>query len=298
MKEYEVHKIKVDGGETIAYRDSKTAGNPILLVHGNMSSSVHFQPLIEELEKNYRVFALDLPGFGDSTYHQRRDRLEDYSKVVNDFIQEKELKELILLGWSTGGGIVLETAAKLPNQIKQVVLLNSVGIKGYKMYAKDENFQLDFTKRIYKREDIEVDPVQVAPVLEAYKTNNRDFLKQVWNAAIYHLNQPSASDYEIYLDAVMKQRNLVDIDVALANFNISHESNGVVDGSGKISDIKSPVLILHGEKDLVVPVNDSREATEAFGDQAELVIFEEAGHSVITDNLDALVNVLEEKLIE
>lgn len=296
MKKYEVKSFQSETGEVIAYRESQTAGETILLIHGNMSSSVHFQPLMETLEENFNVLALDLPGFGDSTYNRTLNSLDDFSQDVTSFIEYKQLKNLSLLGWSTGGGIALEVAAEIPERIKHIFLLSSVGLQGYMMYKKGTDYQPIMTERIYKREDIEKDPVQVVPVLQAYESGDRNLIKQIWEAAIYNLKQPNEEDYEIFIDGVMKQRNLVDVDVALTQFNILHESNGVVDGSGKISAIKMPITIIHGEKDLVISVEESRSTKEVFGDQANLFVLENAGHSILTDDLAELTKIITEEI--
>lgn len=296
MKQYPVKTIQLDTKETIAYRQSGNEGPVVLLVHGNMSSSVHWQVLMERLEDKYQVYALDLVGFGDSTYNRVLTSLHDFSRDVTNFIEKLDLNQVHLVGWSTGGGIVLETAADIPSRIEKVFLLDSVGLKGYPMFKKDENFQPILTERIYTREDIEIDPVQVLPILNAYRNFDREFMKMVWNATIYHLNQPSSEDYEIYLDAIFKQRNLVDVDVALTIFNMTHEHNGVVDGSGRIDLVKAPIVVMHGDKDIVVPLTDSQYTCEVLKDQGELVIFENVGHSVLTDNLDLLVNTLIQRI--
>lgn len=296
MKQYPVKTIQLDTKETIAYRQSGNEGPVVLLVHGNMSSSVHWQVLMERLEDKYQVYALDLVGFGDSTYNRVLTSLHDFSRDVTNFIEKLDLNQVHLVGWSTGGGIVLETAADIPSRIEKVFLLDSVGLKGYPMFKKDENFQPILTERIYTREDIEIDPVQVLPILNAYRNFDREFMKMVWNATIYHLNQPSSEDYEIYLDAIFKQRNLVDVDVALTIFNMTHEHNGVVDGSGRIDLVKAPIVVMHGDKDIVVPLTDSQYTSEVLKDQGELVIFENVGHSVLTDNLDLLVNTLVQRI--
>lgn len=296
MKQYPVKTIQLDTKETIAYRQSGNEGPVVLLVHGNMSSSVHWQVLMERLEDKYQVYALDLVGFGDSTYNRVLTSLHDFSRDVTNFIEKLDLNQVHLVGWSTGGGIVLETAADIPSRIEKVFLLDSVGLKGYPMFKKDENFQPILTERIYTREDIEIDPVQVLPILNAYRNFDREFMKKVWNATIYHLNQPSSEDYEIYLDAIFKQRNLVDVDVALTIFNMTHEHNGVVDGSGRIDLVKAPIVVMHGDKDIVVPLTDSQYTGEVLKDQGELVIFENVGHSVLTDNLDLLVNTLVQRI--
>lgn len=292
MKQFPLQYIKLDNNETIAYRQSGDTGPIVLLVHGNMSSSVHWQVLMEKLEDDYQVYAMDLVGFGDSTYNRSLDSLHDFSKDVTKFIEKLNLEDVHLVGWSTGGGIVLETAADLPDTIKQVFLLDSVGLMGYPMFKKDENLQPILSERIYKREDIAVDPVQVIPILNAYRNNDRDFIKMVLNMTIYNLNQPNDEDYEIYLDAVFKQRNLVDVDVALANFNMTHQHNGVVEGSGRIDLVKAPVVIMHGDEDTTVPLSDSEYTHSILKDQSELVVFENVGHSVLTDDLDLLVDTL------
>ncbi|GEK91404.1 intracellular short-chain-length polyhydroxyalkanoate depolymerase [Alkalibacterium kapii] len=296
MKNYEVKTIDVSTGETLAYRTTETPGPIVLLLHGNMSSSVHFQPLMERLEKNYNVFALDLVGFGDSTYNRTLNTLRDFSEDVQSFITTLELSDLTVIGWSTGGGIALEAAAALPDRIRQVFLLNSVGLKGFKMYKKGPDFQPILSERIYKREDIVKDPVQVLPVLQAYETGNKDLIKQIWNSTIYNLNQPEEEDYAQFIDAVMKQRNLVDVDVALTQFNITHEHNGVVEGNGLIDQIKAPIIVIHGEKDMIVPVGEAKETKRLFGDQAELHIVKEAGHSIITDDIEQLSRLIENEL--
>ena len=288
MKNYKVNYINLPTGEKIAYREAGDGNQIIVLVHGNMSSSVHFQPLMERLEKEgrFKIYAPDMPGFGDSTYNKQRNSLHEFSWDITAFIEALDLTDVTILGWSSGGGVVLETAADISERIKKIFLQSSVGIQGYPMFRKDENLQPILTERIYKKEDIACDPVQVLPVLEAHRTNNREFFKYIWNLTIYNKVQPSHEDYEIYLDAILKQRNLVDLDYSLAVFNMTHDSNGVVDGSGRIDLVKAPVVLLHGADDMVVPKQFAQTTKDYFGDRAELVFFEGMGHSLFTDDMD------------
>lgn len=292
MKNYEVKFIDLDTGERIAYREAGTGDMTILLVHGNMSSSVHFQPLIELLEKDYKVYALDMVGFGDSTYNRQINSLHDFSLDVSEFIKRLDLRELYILGWSTGGGVVLETAVDLPERINKVFLLSSVGVQGYPMFKKDANYQPILDQRIYKREDIAVDPVQVVPALVAYEKQDKSYFRQIWDLIIYNNKKPNDEDYEIYLDAILKQRNLVDVDVALTNFNMTNVDNGVNSGTGRLDDVKAPVVLLQGANDMVVPPVFAQTSKAFFGERAELVMFENYGHSLITDNLEGLYQAI------
>lgn len=288
MKQYEVKYLDVSTNETLAYRECGS-GPTLLLLHGNMSSSLHYQILMEALEDSYHIIALDLVGFGDSTYNRRLDSLHDFSLDVQAFIKALDLKDIAIMGWSTGGGIALEVAADMPGLIKQVILLDSVGMQGFVMVNQDGS-------RITSKEEIENHPIQVVPILQAYATRNKEMLKYIWNATIYTLNVPNDEDYDHYLEAMLKQRNLVDVDYALVHFNMTDQDNGVNPGSNRLSAIKAPVLIIHGAHDLVVPLSESQKYHDYFKDQSELVVFEHAGHSVITDDLSGLVLVLKEKV--
>lgn len=279
-----VHKLEVSTNEILAYREVGSK-KTILLLHGNMSSSVHFIPLIEKLKDEYHVIALDLVGFGDSTYNRQLNSLYDFAQDVVSFIELKDLHDIHIVGWSTGGGIALEVASILKDRISKVSLLSSVGPQGFEMYDVDKN-------RIESREDIANHPVQVLPILQAYEAKNKDFIKFVWDNTIYIHNKPNDEDYEIYLDAILKQRNLVDVDYALVHFNISDENNGVEDGSGRYKDITANISILHGSDDLVVPVTEAHKMKDLFKEQATLKIFQGAGHAIIEDDLDGLVEAL------
>lgn len=292
MKHYEVKFIELKTGEKIAYREAGDGDTTILLVHGNMSSSVHFQPLIELLEKDYKVYALDMVGFGDSTYNREINSLHDFSLDVSEFIKELGLTDLYILGWSTGGGVVLETAVDLPERIKKIFLLSSVGVQGYPMFKKDENYQPILDQRIFTREDIAVDPVQVVPALVAYTNQDKSYFRNIWDLVIYNNAKPKDDDYEVYLEAILKQKNLVDVDVALANFNMTSLNNGVNEGTGRLDDVKAPVVIIQGARDLVVPPVFAQTSKEFFGDRAELVMFENAGHSIVTDDLKGLYEAI------
>ena len=251
MKQYEVKQISI-GNETLSYR-AGGAGETVVLIHGNMSSSVHWQTTMEYLEGRYHVVAPDMRGFGDSTYLGRFDSLRELAQDLERFLDEAGIDTCTLVGWSTGGGVALEMAADLPKRIKKAILVESVPPTGYPMFKKDATGQPILTELLKTKEEIESDPVQVAPVLAAYASGNREMMRAIWNAVIYNMAQPPAADYEQYLDAMLKQKNLVDIDYSLLTFNMTSEPTGSAEGSGRLGQIQCPVTLIHGKLDLVVP---------------------------------------------
>lgn len=294
LKEYTVHYMRLVNGEKIAYRKAGTQGPNLLLIHGNMSSSIHFDTLMEALEDRYQIYAVDLRGFGDSTYKHPISSLQDFALDIKEIIDRLDLKDLTVLGWSTGGGIALELAVDASDRVKKVILLESVGIKGYPMFKKDENGQPILTERLWRREDIAKDPVQVAPALAALEKQDADYFRYIWDLTIYNLNKPAPERYERYLKAILQQRNLVDVDYALVHFNMTNEHNGVAEGSGRLEQLQADVLIIQGEQDLIVPKAFGLEMKQYLGDRGELKLLENCGHSPITDDLQEVIYHIDE----
>jgi 2-hydroxy-6-oxonona-2,4-dienedioate hydrolase len=296
MKQYPIQFHTCANGETIAYRTAGVKGPVVVLVHGNMSSSVHWQTTMEHLENDFQLIVPDMRGFGDSSYNSELNSLLDFGSDLLDLLTALKVESCSLVGWSTGGGVVLEMAAELKEKVKKVILLDSVGLTGYPMFKKDASYQPILTELLTTKEEIAKDPVQVLPIVAAYANRDKNMLKAIWNAVIYNMNQPNEEDYDLYLEAMLKQRNIVDVDYGLVVFNMTHDHNGVVAGSGRMDLITADIVILHGEKDMVVPVMYAHDMKKRFGDKAELVLFENAGHSVITDDLNLFVSTLKEKL--
>lgn len=294
MKEFEFKKIQIND-EVLAYREGGKGPRNLLLIHGNMSSSAHFDHLMDALHDDFRIYAVDLRGFGHSSYHERFDSLKTLSEDLEIFIDKLRLKDLEVLGWSTGGGIAMHLAIDNPDIVKRVILLESVGITGYPMFKKDSTGAAILTEPLMTKEEIENDPIQVAPVLNALANKDKAFYKMVWNAAIYTAgNQPEPADYDRYVDEMLLQRNLVDIDYALTRFNLSNETNAYGKGSGEIERLKCPVLILQGDKDYVVPMDMANGIHEATKENSKLIILENAGHNPMVDCLDRVVSLIRE----
>ena len=292
------HTFTTSLGETLAYQQTNTSGPVLMLVHGNMSSKGFFTPTMESLSSKMNVFAVDMRGFGDSTYHHRFDSLKELADDLNELVVHLNLKDVTLLGWSTGGGVVLEMAASIHDRFKQVILLDSVGLSGYPMFQKDEKGQAILTQPHTSKETIEKDMVQVVPILMAYANNDKALIKMIWNALIYNLKQPDETTYDYHCDEMFKQRNLVDIDYSLMTFNMTNTHSGFAPGSGRIDLIQCPVHIWHGEKDLVVPVMYAHQMKEVLQDKAHLHLLPHVGHAYLNDDYDGWLSDLERVVMQ
>ena len=273
------------GNETIAYLD-EGQGPAVVMVHGNMSSSVHYEPLISRIKDKYRCIALDLRGFGDSSYNNRFDTLEELADDVNLFTDAIGVDSFYLVGWSNGGGVSLKLCAKYPHKVKKFFDIEGAGLKGYPLYKK-ENYQ-STGKPYANKEEMATDPVQVGPVLSIFDKKDSAMMTAIWDATIYTVNKPTTEQNELWMAETLKQRNLVDLDWALATLNMSEEYTPYGKGDGTIKNIKCPVALTMAEKDIVVPDYMVLDNYNALGSLATLLPYENCGHSPMVDCPDKL----------
>ncbi|PKI42551.1 hypothetical protein CRG98_037069 [Punica granatum] len=102
-------------------------GFPIVLIHGFGASAFHWRYNIPELAKRYKVYAIDLLGFGWSEKAIIEYDAMIWKDQVLDFLKEIVREPAVLVGNSLGGFTALVSAAALPEQVAGVVLLNSAG---------------------------------------------------------------------------------------------------------------------------------------------------------------------------
>lgn len=289
MNDILVRTVSLPNGETLGYRESGNGGKILVLVHGNMTSSKHWDLLMENLPVDFKVFAVDLRGFGISTYNRPIDTLEDFSEDLKLFADTLGLKRFYLAGWSTGGAVSMNFTADYPEHVIKLILVESTGITGLPMYKYDENRKLIPGSLLKSREEILNESVKIGPVLDAYKNRDKKFLKAMWDKVIYNMNQPEEDRYQEYLEDMLTQRNLVDVYYGLVSFNISNEKHGIYEGNGKVDKIKAPVLVVQGDKDYIVPPEEGIKTVQAIGNNAKLLILHNSGHSPMVGSLDELL---------
>ena len=103
-------------------------GFPLVLVHGFLGSSQMWELQIEYFKKNYRVIAIDLPGFGKSNKSKSSNSIISMAKIVIDSLKEKKIEKFYLLGHSMGGMIVQEMAKIAGEKIFKLVCYSTGAI--------------------------------------------------------------------------------------------------------------------------------------------------------------------------
>ncbi|WP_397538012.1 alpha/beta fold hydrolase [Rummeliibacillus pycnus] len=287
-------KVQLTNGETIAYRERAGGEEILILVHGNMTSSKHWDVLMDALNERFTILAPDLRGFGQSSYNKRVSHISDFSEDLKLWVDALGLKDFTLMGWSTGGAVAMQFSADYPGICHKLILLASASTRGYAFYDSNLDGTPNLTKRLLTLEEVENDTTKTLPMQNLYDTENREGLKAVWNALIYSHNQPSEAQYEAYIDDMLTQRNLADVYHVLNTFNISTIHNEVSSGQNEVTKIQIPTLVLYGERDYVVAESMTKEIIEDFEGRAKVVKLKNCGHSPLIDDLPQLLGVLEQ----
>jgi pimeloyl-ACP methyl ester carboxylesterase len=103
-------------------------GKPLLLIHGFGASLGHWRKNIPVLAaQGYRVFALDLLGFGGSDKPAVNYSLELWQRQIKDFWEEHISEPTVFVGNSIGGLLSLGAIANYPEIARGGVLINSAG---------------------------------------------------------------------------------------------------------------------------------------------------------------------------
>lgn len=98
--------------------NSTLLSDPIVLLHGWGSSSDSWQPLISPLQDVANVITLDLPGFGASQ------QISEFNlDAVVDLIIKELPERFALLGWSLGGMLAVQIAARYPHKVSRLITL-------------------------------------------------------------------------------------------------------------------------------------------------------------------------------
>ncbi|GAB2692374.1 alpha/beta fold hydrolase [Kitasatospora kifunensis] len=101
--------------QRLAYRESTGQGRPVILVHGNSSSSRTWQRLLEgPFGQRFRCLAPDLPGHGNSPRATAGYSIPLYTRTLAAFARATKAHGALVVGWSLGGHIALEAASELP----------------------------------------------------------------------------------------------------------------------------------------------------------------------------------------
>ncbi len=215
-------------GYDIAYTD-QGSGKTIIFIHGLGSYLPAWNRNVNELNKNYRCIAIDLPGYGKSSKEPHSGKMSFYAGIVKELVQELKLGKVYLAGHSMGGQISMTTHLLFPEIVEGLILVDPAGFETFNKGQKQ-----------WFRDVMTLDGVRLTTA-EAIQSNLASNFYRVPKEADFmvtdRMAMRTASDFNAYCYAVVQ--------------SVSGMVNEPV--LPYLTDIKCPTIIFFGENDNLIP---------------------------------------------
>ncbi len=112
----------------VRYAKRGESGDAVILIHGFGGDLDNWLFNIDALAEKNTVYALDLPGHGQSTKNLPNPSLNVLTKSVSEFMKEAGITSAHVVGHSMGGAIAMQLAADDPSKVKTMSLICSAGL--------------------------------------------------------------------------------------------------------------------------------------------------------------------------
>ena len=133
--------------QTQIHYSSSGAGEPLILLHGFLENKSMWELWIQKLSSTYSVFAIDLPGHGDTEPWGYIHKMEDYASMLLAFAKFQKLESFRLIGHSMGGYVALALAEMAPHRIKKLIMLNSSSLSDSEAKKIDRNRAISMVQK-------------------------------------------------------------------------------------------------------------------------------------------------------
>ncbi|MGC8120591.1 alpha/beta fold hydrolase [Marinobacter sp. VGCF2001] len=242
----------------IAYLRSKEPvdGETLVLIHGFGANKDNWTRLAKEFEGQFNIYALDLPGHGDSSKPLNIGyRFENQVRYVHQTMAALGIKRFHMMGNSMGGAITALYAATYPEQVRTAVLFDPAGI-------------MEFESELVERVEAGGNPL--IPRQEGDFDRLLDFA----------LEKRPFVPWPIF--DVMEEKAIANQAVNEVIFAAIRDAGFEPDFRNAITDIQAPVLVLWGKLDRVIDYRNADVFVEAIPN-ARKVILDDIGHAPMVE---------------
>jgi pimeloyl-ACP methyl ester carboxylesterase len=104
------------------------SGPPVVLIHGMVNSSRHWEAVALKLAEHYQVIAPDLIGHGDSARPRGDYSLGAHAASIRDLLAGIGVDRATIVGHSLGGGVAMQFFYQFPQRVERLALISSGGL--------------------------------------------------------------------------------------------------------------------------------------------------------------------------
>jgi pimeloyl-ACP methyl ester carboxylesterase len=256
-------------------------GPPLVFVHGLSGCWQNWLEQLPVLADEHRVVTLDLPGFGYSPMPREEISIAGYARLLDQLLGELEIDAAAVVGNSMGGFIGAELAIAFPRRVERLVLVSAAGLSTH-----NEPRTVRALPTIRRLDRILAGSAAwVASKSETVMRRPR--LRQATMSVV--VRHPTLLPAALAAEQVRgagKPGFLQALD-AVVNYDVRE----------RLPEIACPTLIVWGDSDRLIPVDDA-DVFEELIPNSRKVIFEDTGHMAMLERPDAFNALLKSFLEE
>jgi pimeloyl-ACP methyl ester carboxylesterase len=244
-------------------------GTPVILIHGWPSTSQMWEYQQAALvEAGFRVIAYDRRGFGRSSVPYKAYDYDTLAADLNAVIEELDLNEVVLAGFSMGGGEVVRYLSRYgAKRISKVLLIGAVTPFLHQTPDNPQGVPTDFFEGM----------------LNSIKQDRAAFLEN-FGKDFFGVGMLSHPVSDAYLDYFHKLSMLSSGHATLECASAFSFTDFRMD----LPAVTVPTLIIHGDADKIVPIQISGDLTAKVIPHARYVVYEGAPHGLFFTHKDRL----------
>jgi len=258
--------ITTKDGTQIYYKDWGK-GPVVTFSHGwPLNSDAWDGQMLFLTQNGFRAVALDRRGHGRSSQASSGNDMNGYADDLAAVIEALDLKDVVLVGHSTGGGEVTRYVSRHGSKrVTKVVLIAAVPPLMLKSSANPEGL-----------------PMEVFDGLRTSLANDRAQFYKELAIQFYGANRPGAKVSQGTLD----QFWLWSMQAGLKNAYESIKAFSETDFTEDLKKFDVPTLVMHGEDDQIVPVKDSAKKSAKLIKGAQEIYYPGAPHGLTATHQD------------
>lgn len=264
------HVTTRDGVE-IFYKDWGPKDAPVIMFHHGwpLSSDDWDNQLLFFLHHGFRVVAHDRRGHGRSSQVADGHDMDHYAADVATVVSSLDLRNVIHVGHSTGGGEVAHYAARAePGRVAKAVLIGAVP----PIMVKTERYPGGL-------------PIEVFDGFrKALAADRASFYREVASGPFYNFNRPGAKVLPAVVDNWWRQGMMGGAKAHYDGIKAFSETDFTED----LQAMDMPTLVLHGDDDQIVPIDNSAKLAVKLLPRGELKIYPGFSHGMATLNADVI----------
>ena len=244
----------------IEYSIDGSGDNAVVFIHGWSCDKGYWDFQVPYFAKNYKVIAIDLPGHGESLYDREEWSMKAFGQDVAAIVEGLDLKQVVLVGHSMGGSVILEAASILGNRVKGLIGVDT--FQDFESVFPEDQFKSFFQ-----------------PFQDNFVETTKNFVRSMF---------PPTAD-SLLIESIASDMSPAPREVALGSFQGLFEFTPIP----VLEQIKVPIFCINSD---MYPVNI--EAGKKYSTKFEIRFMKGYGHFLHQEDPDMFNKMLEEILEE